>query len=170
MKRVFHFTLAWVVAVLLVGSVIRAGTEDKKPVNFRLEDQSSQFQSFEFPRDRGTVIVACDKDSAKQITGWIAALKEACGEKVDLFGVADVRGVPEMVRPMIRASFKKKYAYRVLLDWQGEFLDSIGFKKGTVNVMVMDGKGKVVWRTTGEMSEETKKGAMESVAVVAGGK
>lgn len=157
------------------------GEEPLQCPAFTLEDQDQASHAVTFPRDTPLVLLIGDRESRKDIPPWVevlcalgvvpdakvppehkqksdAAKAAGTAEKkplpeADLFGVADLRGVPDSFMWLVRRTGKGDYKHPVLLDQKGALSIPLKLEKGIVRVCVMNGAGEVVAIVTGDVDQ-----------------
>ncbi len=122
------------------------------PARIELNDQFEVPQTLSFPTTNLTLLTIADHKGSEQIAGWIAPVKQRYGTGVDIRGIADVSPVPRLLRGMIRRQFQKAQSYPVMLDWSGDVVKAFTYVPDKVNVLVIDGGGRIVIRLTGEVN------------------
>ncbi len=124
------------------------------PVRVDLNDQFDVPQTLCFPSTNITLLTIADHKGSEQIAGWIAPVKQRFGKRLDIRGIADVSPVPRFLRGMIRKQFQKAQSYPVMLDWSGDAVNAFTYVPDRVNVLVMDGSGRILTRLTGAANEQ----------------
>ena len=76
-------------------------------------------------------------------------------ESVRLEGVAELSAVPGFMRGMVRALFRKKVEYPVLLDWSGKVSQGYAYEKGEVNLFVLRHDGAICLKAIGAVTPRT---------------
>ena len=145
-------------ALLLCGlvAVARAAppvVPTNAPARIELNDQFDVPQQLSFPTTNITLLTIADHKGSEQIAGWIAPVKQRFGTRVDIRGLADLSPVPRILRGMIRRQFQKAQSYPVMLDWSGDAVKAFTYVPDQVNVLVMDGSGRILTRLTGAANE-----------------
>ena len=123
------------------------------PARIELNDQFDVPQTLSFPTTNITLLTIADHKGSEQIAGWIAPVKQRYGTRLDIRGIADVSPVPRILRGMIRRQFQKAQSYPVMLDWSGDAVNAFTYVPDRVNVLVMDGRGRILTRLTGAANE-----------------
>lgn len=123
------------------------------PARIELNDQFDVPQTLTFPTTNITLLTIADHKGSGQIAGWIAPVKQRFGARLDIRGIADMSPVPRLLRGMIRKQFQKAQSYPVMLDWSGEVVKAFTYVPDRVNVLVMDGSGRILTRLTGAANE-----------------
>lgn len=111
---------------------------------FTLEDQFRKSHTIEYPADKASIFVLADREGSKQVEAWIRAVYDKFQDRVNIRGIALLKGVPSALRPTIRYLFKKQVDYPVMLDWEGTVTESFAFKPGLACVFVVNIDGSIV--------------------------
>ena len=122
--------------------------------DFTLKDQYKTEHQQTFPRETVGIFALADRQGSDQLEDWITPLFKRYEEHVDIFGVANMKGLPKMLRPMLRGIFKKSIEYPVMMDWTGSVCESLNYQSGVTDIFVVDRNGAVVHRISGEATEE----------------
>jgi hypothetical protein len=125
----------------------------KAPASIELRDQYDAPQRLTFPATNVVVLTIADKKGSEQIDGWVAALKARYAGRLDIRGLADVRGVPESWHGRVRRRFQEARTYPVMMDWSGTNCARFGFQPGVANVLVIERDGTIGARFTGPVRE-----------------
>ena len=112
--------------------------------NFGLKDQNDRYTEVNFPSDRPVVLIFGDRKGASQIEGWLTPLGKTYKDKVYIFGVASLGGVPGYAQGLVRRLIKRQTSYRVLLDWGAKVAGSLGYQKNKAMVVVIAKNGTVL--------------------------
>ena len=142
-------------------------TDENRLIPFQLADQFGRPHTEAECAGRVTVVLGSDRGGSRYTAQWLAGVRDAMHEvdgvdDVQIFGVANVRGVPPFLRRVVTAVLPKSKDVAVLLDWEGRFETAYGFAAGSCTMLVVDRAGRVVLRTQGT------KARPEQVAEVAG--
>ena len=78
---------------------------------------------------------------------------------VDIRGLADVGGVPSLLRGRIRKRFQETILYPVMMDWSGDVCAKFGYVEDQANVIIIDRNGVVVGRFSGKATDASFKEA-----------
>ena len=144
----------WLIVMMgLVACGLQASNLTNAPACIELPDQFEKLQRLAFPNTNLTVLTIADRKGSEQIAGWIAPVKQRFGTRLDIRGIADVSPVPRILRGMVRKQFQKAQSYPVMLDWSGEAVNAFTYVPDQVNVLVMDGSGKILLRITGAAND-----------------
>ena len=125
------------------------GRAVRRNSGFTLKDQNDASYAVKFPRDKVTVLIFGDREGAGQIEGWTRPIYNQFGDKIEVYGIAELSAVPSLARGVVRRIIKRKTKYSVLLDWSGGVAKSYGYEKGKANVVVVGKKGAVLGRRSG---------------------
>lgn len=121
---------------------------------FSLPDQNGVTQRFTLPRTNLSLIFVADKKGSEQLDAWIQPAHDEHGKTVTIFGVADLRRAPALLRPFIRRSFVKEVSYPVLLDWTGMVVTNFHPVPDVANVYLLQTNGTVVTNWAGAVTQQ----------------
>lgn len=124
-----------------------------------LYDQYQKLQVLSFPATNVTFLTIADRKGSEQIAGWITALKAHHAGPIDIRGLADVGGVPSLLRGRIRKRFQESILYPVMMDWSGDVCAKFGYVEDQANVIIIDRNGSVAGRFSGKATEANFKDA-----------
>ena len=130
-------------------------TPTNAPSWIELRDQFDARQTLSFPATHITLLTIADKKGSEQIAGWITPLKQRFGQRIDIRGLADVSTVPRLLRGMVRSKFQKFQTYPIMMDWSGEAVKAFTYVPDKANVLVLDGRGQILKRLSGEANPKT---------------
>jgi hypothetical protein len=122
--------------------------------DFTLKDQYKTEHQQTFPRESVGIFALADRQGSDQLEDWIAPLFKRYEEHVDIYGVANMKGLPKVLRPMLRGVFKKSIEYPVMMDWTGSVCEALNYQSGVTDIFVVDRNGAVIHRISGEATEE----------------
>ncbi len=121
---------------------------------FTLEDQFGKPHTYEFPKEKVSVLLFADREGSEQIEGWVRPLYAKYRDTIDVDGVALLKGVPELMRGTIRFLFRKQVDRPIMMDWSGEATEQYDCHAKEANVFVVDSLGRIVFATYGKATEE----------------
>ena len=147
------FLITLLAGFALTAAAAPAIVPTNAPARIELNDQFDLPQTLCFPTTNITLLTIADHKGSEQIAGWIAPVKQKYGTRLDIRGIADLSPVPRIMRGMIRRQFQKAQTYPVMLDWSGEAVKAFTYVPDRVNVLVMDGSGRILTRLTGAANE-----------------
>ena len=124
-----------------------------------LRDQYQNVQSLNFPATNVTFLTIADRKGSKQIEGWITAVKAHHKGPLDIRGLADVGGVPSLLRGRIRKRFQESILYPVMMDWSGDVCAKFGYVEDQANVIIIDRNGSIAARFSGQATEASLRAA-----------
>lgn len=153
--------LVWLMTMVFVWS--GATRADIAAVPFALKDQFEELRRVSVPSDRVMVLVFADRVGSEQLEDWVLPLGERYGHRVDIHGVALLDEVPRVLRPVVRAAFKRNVEYPVMLDWTGEISARYAYEAKLANVVVIEPSGRIKHRVHGASSPERLKQFFEQV-------
>ena len=128
--------------------------EEARLIDFALSDQFGREHRRAAYAGGVLVVVGTDRGGSTHVGGWLELARDGLEElaaagRLQALGVADLRGIPTFVRPVVRAALAKAVDRPVLLDWEGRFATAYGFAPGACTVLVADESGRIVHRTSG---------------------
>jgi hypothetical protein len=140
---------------LVVTSLLCAATptRDATTVAFRLRDQFGREHDAGDYRGRALVLVAAARGGRSVGTAWVEALRglqdsvTPAGD-VPVIAVADLRGVPWILRRFTRTQFPHDRRQPVLLDWDGSVARRLDLDRERCTVLVVGPDGQVETRVT----------------------
>jgi hypothetical protein len=130
---------------------------------FALQDQHGQTHEIRFPQDRVFVLAFADRAGSDQMEGWVRPLYERYRESISIRGVAKLAGVPTILRPALRAIFRKNVVYPVMMDWTGSVSKDFEYVANMANVVVLGPDGRIEHRINGPVSEEALRACFERI-------
>ncbi|MCS7079158.1 MAG: hypothetical protein NZ585_03795 [Chloracidobacterium sp.] len=160
--------VAWAVRLALILSasflaiptLTRAGVHSAESLvgaqskTFTLTDQYNRPHTIAFPMSKPLVLMLGDRGGSKQIEPWVRELYQRYGDSIEIQGVAILRGVPPLIRPMIRSQLRSRAPKSVLLDWSGNVADMYHCRSDVCNVVVIDRQGRIATIVRGGVSAE----------------
>jgi hypothetical protein len=122
-------------------------------VRFRLEDQFGRVHTPATYAGAPVFIVGAAQGGRATARAWALALTaelEASGAapRITVLPVADLRGVPRLLRRLVRGRFPKEKGEQVLLDWEGSLAQAHGFERDECTVLLVGPAGEVLRRTS----------------------
>lgn len=90
--------------------------------HFQLADQFGRERDERTYRGVPVIVVAGDREGAKGVALWTAALRDVIRRESDtqVLPVADLGGVPRMIRGMVSRMLPRDPAHWCALDWDGQ--------------------------------------------------
>ncbi|WP_136077326.1 TlpA family protein disulfide reductase [Pontiella desulfatans] len=135
----------------------RVSTHSFKVNDFVLSNQYKKNMPQSFPKEIISIFALADRKGSDQLEDWITPFYKRYGERVDICGVANMKGLPKMLRPMLRGIFKKSIEYPVMMDWTGATCEAFKYTAGVADIFIVDRNGLVVHRIRGEANEQKLK-------------
>jgi hypothetical protein len=129
----------------------------RAPERIELRDQFDVPQRLVFPHTKIVVLMIADRTGSAQVQGWVGALDSHYATRIDLRGLADVSGVPNLLRDAVRRKLRQMFSYRVMLDWTGEIAAALGHPQNEAVVLVIAPDGEIVVRVNGPARDEDLK-------------
>jgi hypothetical protein len=145
---------AVVIATLVCAATPRSDPTDDDTVAFHLRDQFGRVHDAAALRGRALLIVAAARGGRAVGTAWVEVLRAltvdtgAVAPPPQVVAVADVRGVPWLLRRVVRAQFPDDVRQPVLLDWDGSLARRLALVRERCTVLLVDRDGRVVRRIT----------------------
>ncbi|MDY7038218.1 MAG: hypothetical protein SV375_18910 [Thermodesulfobacteriota bacterium] len=121
---------------------------------FKLNDQYGKTYNIKYPQEKICVLVFADRASVSQVEKWVRALYESYQDKIFIYGVAQLKGVPRWLQSTIRGIFKKFVKFSVMMDWSGEVCRAYGYKGGKAYVVIVNRNGVIQHTFNGRASED----------------
>ena len=131
-------------SLLYVFVFVSAGQGQTPLSNFGLKDQNDKYVEVNFPSDRPVVLIFGDRKGAEQIDGWSQPIYRKYEDKVYVFGIASLGGVPSYARGLVRRLIKRQTSYPVLMDWGGKVASSLGYQKNKAMIVVAGKNGTIL--------------------------
>jgi hypothetical protein len=98
--------------------------------------------------------VIAGRHGTGEIAKWVKPVRTTFGDAVEIFGLADVHGIPGIFRPAVRGMVKKGAEWPVLMDWTGETVGAIFSPGADIEVLVVNKAGQVLVRVSGAVTDE----------------
>ncbi len=150
-------TLVGLLCLGLSGGAALAAEQARCP-EVVLEDQHGVRHEIRFPRERPVYIVASTRSGTGKVGGWVKPVVERYGDKVEIFGLADVRGIPQLFRGAVRLMIRDGTPWPVLMDWEAQTFPGLCTPGANIEVMVVGPDGRLRLRHAGESSPEGMEG------------
>lgn len=122
-------------------------------VAFRLNDQFGQAHDAAAYRGRALLVVGAGRGGRAAGTAWVETLRalqdSAAGPSaLPVVAVADLRGVPRLLRRLVRGRFPDDRRQAVLLDWDGALARRHGFDTERCTILLVGPGGRPHAQTT----------------------
>ena len=161
------FRLSWLAVGLLLTPALCSRADAEGVVDaaggfsFELQDQFGQtYTQHDFKTDY-LLLVGGDRQASDASRTQAQAVRELLKDRgrpltsVEIIRVADLRGVPAVLRSMVSKKMQKKYSVPVLLDWGGALVGRYEFEPEVVNIALIERTGRaVLLPDTGLSAEE----------------
>lgn len=125
-----------------------------KVPDFVLSDQYKKKMPQSFPKEKISILALADRKGSDQLENWITPFYKRYEDRVDICGIANMKGLPKVLRPMLRGIFKKSIEYPVMMDWTGAICEALNYRPGMADIFVVDRNGLIVHRISGESNED----------------
>ena len=156
-------TLLWPVALLLPEPA-------RTLIAYRLEDQFRRVHVRAEQLHRPMLVVAGDRHGSafgeRSVWAFVHALERIDSSRVQVVGVADLRGVPRLLRGLVRSKFARSTHEPVLLDWDGVFATAYALPAELCTMMLVDTTGTIVGRLSGTVPDSAQVAALAMQAHV----
>jgi hypothetical protein len=126
-----------------------------RAISFQLEDQTGKKTAIAFPRSKPIILAIADQDGSKQMEAWITPLYQRYTESIDIEGIADVAGIPPLVRGIAKGVISALVKQPVMLDWDGVAVRHFGAQKKRTNIIIIDDQGPVHGKISGAASPDS---------------
>jgi hypothetical protein len=147
-----------ILVLVLVWIHVRAEPADlqitNSPAHLELRDQFGAIQKLDFPKTNITFLVIADWKGSREVAGWIAPIKHRFDTRIDIRGLADVSCVPGPLHGLVERRFRAAESYPVMMDWTGEAARSFAYVPGMANVLVLNRRGGILFRTGGAAADK----------------
>jgi hypothetical protein len=122
-------------------------------VDFRLSDQFGRPHDAADYRGRAMLLVGAGRGGRAAGTAWVEILRglqpdSAATAAIPVVGVADLRGVPRLLRRIVRGRFPADRRRAVLLDWDGALARRLGFDAERCTIVLIGPDGRPGARTS----------------------
>ena len=126
----------------------------KQVQSFTLSDQFKKEHTQTFPGKRVIVLALADRKGSEQLEDWISPFYKRYEEQIDIYGVANLKGVPGFMKPLLRKLFRKGLDYPVMMDWSGEVCTALSYDAEKANILILCQKGGIRHRVNGKVTEK----------------
>ena len=144
-----------VLALALASTASAAPRAADTLVEFRLPDQFGTVHEGAAYRGRALLLVGAGRAGRAAGTAWVGTLRGLQGDSADgsagaipVVAVADLRGVPRLLRRVVRGRFPDDRRQAVLLDWDGTLARRLGFDPEQCTILLVGPLGDVQARTS----------------------
>lgn len=135
--------------------------QEARLIRFEMKDQFDSLYNHEPLANRVVILIGSDKEGSPFNSVWGKALHDSLQthpafEQIRFLPVADLRGVPFLMKGFIKKHFRKEEERRVLLDWGGKFAKTYCFTSKMSNIIIFDRNGELIYQTAvRELQPET---------------
>jgi hypothetical protein len=151
-QHIFSFLMGF--ACMAAESVQHSSPNHLLVQGFVLNDQFGEQRGQVFPKERVSIFALADRKGSDQLEDWITPFYKRYERRVDICGMANLKGVPRLMRPLVRSLFRKKIDYPVMLDWSGETCEAFGYKEKAADIFIITTGGTVAHRVSGAAADE----------------
>lgn len=117
--------------------------------SFTIEDQHERKWSRSDFTSKPVLYVLCDRDAYDHVDNWTKTLVPKYRKSIHFVPVADVRGVPGIMKGYVRGRFRDEFSYPILLDWEGDLTEKLGLKAGYPTLVITTPGGTVTYHAWG---------------------
>jgi hypothetical protein len=116
-------------------------------IDFRLGDQFGRAHDAADYRGRALLLVGAGRGGRAAGTAWVATLRGLQSDTtgaaaIPVVAVADLRGVPRLLRRVVRGRFPKDRRQAVLLDWDGSLARRLGLDAERCTIVLVGPDGR----------------------------
>ena len=134
-----------------------------------LEDQFKQKYSRDQFLGKVLIVVGSDREGSKYNEVWSRMIYDSLqsynlADSVTFMAVANLEGVPRLLRGFVRGRFPKNGHPPILLDWGGEFNSAYQYQSGCTNIQLFNRDGEVRYQFFGkEVKPKDIKGLLKEI-------
>lgn len=129
--------------------------------DFALQDAEDKDYKLKEMKDNVVILIMGNRQTRKETDKWAEAIQKdySKDEKLKIFMIADMRGVPWFIpKGFIKGWLKKdKPPVILLLDWDGKTHIAYKTQEKKPNVFIISKVGKIVYRMDANYDDETYK-------------
>ena len=143
-------------------------------IPYQLEDQFRRVHIRADHLRRPVLVVAGDRHGSaygeRSVWAFVHALERIDSARVEVVGVADLRGIPRLLRGFVRGKFARSTHEPVLLDWDGIFATAYALPPELCTMLLVDTTGTIVGRLSGTVPDSAQVAAlaMQAHALLSG--
>jgi len=143
-------------ALILFFQAISLLAQDSTLFRFQMEDQFGEDHRYENYIGKVLIVVGSDRGGSHYNEIWSFAIHDSLEDyqlqdSVTFIAVANVKGVPRLLRGFVRGKFPRQKHHRILMDWEGEFARKYQYEPGATNILVIDREGRVIHQLHGTL-------------------
>jgi hypothetical protein len=143
--------------VLALAGVIFA--QDSTLIEFNMEDQYKIKYSHNQFLGKVLIVVGSDREGSQFNEAWSRAILDSLTsfqleDSITFMAVADLKGVPRLLRGFVRRKFPKNGYHPILLDWEGEFAKAYKHQNGCTNILLFNRDGRMIYKFYGREPEQ----------------
>ena len=126
--------------------------QDKMLIKFDMKDQFGNAYSDTSFADKYIILLGADREGSAYTDEWATGLVDSLKERdiyenAQIVALATLEAVPRLLRKMVRGFFPKDEEQWCLLDWDGEFNKTYGFKPAFCNVLIFDKEKTLIYQS-----------------------
>jgi hypothetical protein len=158
--------LTLVLGFLVISTTIAT---EKKLIEFSIKDQFGEEYTQNSFDAAYILVLGADREGSQYTDQWGPTLadslkKDGRIDSVVFVALANLQGVPGMMKGMIKGFFPKEKENWVLLDWDGEFDQAYGFVENKCNILLFDqGRNLVMHEAVTDYMAETAERILNAI-------
>jgi hypothetical protein len=119
--------------------------------DFELKDQFDQTYTHEDFLGQICILVGSDRKGSQYNERWSIAIHDSLSvhglqDSVKFLALANLKGVPRLLRGFVKGKFPKEDSHPILLDWKGSFAEEYQFLPYVSNIILFSKSGHLVCR------------------------
>ena len=141
--------------LVLTGAIF---AQDSSLFEFEMEDQFKKKYTHDQFEGKVLIVVGSDREGSRYNEAWSRAIYDSLKsfqleDSVLFLAVANLKGVPRLLRGYVRGKFPKNRHRPILLDWGGEFARVYQHKSGCTNILLFNREGRMIHQMFGKETE-----------------
>jgi len=146
---------------LILFGFVPASSQTFPHLKFAIADQFDSLHTEKEYPGTVTILVGSDRTGSQFNRIWEGAIRDSLRNQFDstqvkILRVANVSSVPFFLKGLVKGKFPQDNNERVLLDWKGYFPKAYGFVEDVCNIVIFDGNGAVVYKTSAQGIDNKK--------------
>jgi len=152
-----------IIAILTFGNA-----QTKEFIPFIIEDQYKREYTEDAWQDSILILFGSDSKGSKYSSIWSKTIYDSLQSvspdyPVKRVGLADLRGVPFLLKGFIRGQFNDNSKKIILMDWDGEFAKTYSFVENESNILIFGINRHLAYQTSVKEIENIKLREMLSI-------
>lgn len=134
-----------ILVLVLAGAIF---AQDSTLIKFNMEDQYKQEYCHDQFLGKVLIVLGSDREGSQYNEAWGRMIHDSLRsseleDSVTFVAVANLEGVPRLLRGFVRRKFPKNGHRSILLDWKGEFAKAYQYQDGCTNIQLFNRKGEI---------------------------